>query len=134
MVDEIRLGTIIMGGTLVAVLGIALIMTKAATSDNPLGNDAKINLAIPGSILMQPPEAHAQDSTTKVPQMNPEQVLAYSYNQSATEEIVRCLGNNENMSHLMCDYTMPLLVKSCADPASYVEACANPLLKKYSPN
>ena len=64
--------------------------------------------------------------------LNPEQVLAKRYEQSATDELQRCLENGSNSLPPMCDYTMSLLAESCKDPDSYIRACDDARLAEYS--
>jgi|GEM_PF-4712377 len=62
---------------------------------------------------------------------NPEQALERAYNQQAESEISRCTGSSAGNQEPLCQTTMSLLLKSCADPATVVAACSDPRLLSY---
>ena len=57
---------------------------------------------------------------------NPEMVLAQAYNDQALSEISRCAPSGFNGT--MCEDTIALLVKSCANSDTRVSACDDPRL------
>ncbi len=130
-IDEIYLGAFAAIGILGAVFGITLVAIDS--QDFGAGRQSGLSeLATPSSqIAAGRPEASGSEQIS-YKDLNPEQVLAKRYEQSAKDEVQRCLDSGGNMLPPMCDYTMDLLIESCKDPDSYVKACDDNRLLEYS--
>jgi hypothetical protein len=126
-IDEIYLGTFAAIGILGAVLGITLFMI-----DGEFSVDG--GTVHPESMHAQARVASSAELQTAVTgsDLNPEQRLAVRYEQSAFEEISRCLDNGDDSLPPLCDDTLELLIESCRDPVSRIGACDDPRLLKYA--
>jgi hypothetical protein len=132
-IDEIRLGTIVALAIIVVVFGITIISIEYQGS-----GDIKQGASV------KPPSTDRVDSSSgsvhlpgygmeSYDNLNPEEVLTKRYEQSASDEIIRCLGNDgDDILPPLCDHTLELLVQSCKDPISYVSACDDERLLEYS--
>jgi hypothetical protein len=126
-IDEIYLGTFAAVGILGAVLGITLFVIGEFSNDGHVASAEVTHLHGRVSAV----DADSQANPTGK-DLNPEQLLAARYEQSAYEEISRCLDNGDDSLPPLCDDTMWLLIESCKDPISRVSACDDPRLLAYS--
>jgi hypothetical protein len=130
-IDEIYRGTFAALGILAAVLGITMVAIDshdAGSEDQKYSASAVLASSETASGWSE--ESDSEGASYK--DLNPEQVLAMRYEQSAKDELQRCLEDGSNSLPPMCDYTMTLLIESCKDPDSYIRACDDERLAEYS--
>ena len=135
MIDEIYLGTAAALAILGSIFAISLFAISGQDSnDSGIGAHTNTVQLLPKSTAGNgaPTIASQSSSSSSFSNLNPEQVLAERYEQSARDEISRCLDDSDSVMPPMCDYTLDLLLDSCRDPVSYVRACDDQRLLEYS--
>ncbi|HKU49143.1 MAG TPA: hypothetical protein VJP79_04275 [Nitrososphaera sp.] len=130
-IDEIRLGTIVALAIIAVVFGITIISIEYQGSG---GIKQGASVKTPSTVRVDSGSVHVSgDGMESYDNLNPEEVLTKRYEQSASDEIIRCLGNDgDDILPPLCDHTLDLLVQSCKDPISYVSACDDKRLLEYS--
>jgi hypothetical protein len=130
MVDEFNAGMALAIVTLASPVLIYFILSglPSATAVNQLSIEGGQNLEKAAGVS-QSDSSVAYMRTAEFQNANPEERLRIAYENSASAEADRCLGDNPNKE--MCEDTMALLVSSCADSLMYVAACDDPRLASY---
>jgi hypothetical protein len=125
-IDEIYLGAFAAVAILGAILGITMFMIGGQFSND--GGTVRAEAVHPHGRTV----ATAESQVARNSDLNPEQLLAVRYEQSAFEEISRCLDNGDDSLPPLCEDTLGLLIESCKDPVSRVSACDDPRLVVYA--
>jgi hypothetical protein len=126
-IDEIYIGAFAAVAILGAILGITMFMIGGQFSND--GDTVRAEAVHPHGRTAASAESQVTPSSSE---LNPEQLLAVRYEQSAFEEIARCLDNGDDSLPPLCEDTLGLLIESCKDPVSRVSACDDPRLLMYA--